>query len=90
MIYKITIGDNDYDFIIQQTLKYILECRKYPEYKDTPIQDIFEEYLNCMQVENGIKIYILGRLEVTEVVDIPEENLNSEVYFLKDGSYILR
>ena len=32
MIYKITIGDNDYNFIMQQAIKYVIECFKYDEY----------------------------------------------------------
>lgn len=90
MIYKITIGDNDYNFIMQQAIKYVIECRKYDEYKNTPIKDIFEEYLTCMQVNSGIVVYILDRLEVTEVKDIPKENMDSEVYYLHNNSYVLR
>ncbi len=90
MICKITIGDNDYNFIMQQAIKYVIECFKYDEYKCTPIQYIFKEYLDCMHIDGKIKSYILSRLKVTEIKDIPEENMNSEIYYLHDDSYVLR
>ena len=93
MIYRITISDNDFWFLMDHILDYLSECfNSYIQMtkKDRNtidiIKDVFIEFMDAMHVEKGISDYIMERLKITTVPNILEENENDEVYYFESTS----
>ena len=88
--YKITIGDNDFWFLMDNIIEYICFCLKSEPYKTSElskeelIKEIITEYLDAMYTSIDVKNYILKRLDVSIVDSITVENENSEVYYIYD------
>ena len=88
--YRITISDNDFWFLMDNTMTYVCSCLKFEPYKDSElskeelIKEIITEYLNAMHTSIDVKNYILKRLNVSIVDSITVENENSEVYYVYD------
>lgn len=86
--YRITISDNDFWFLMDNTIIYVCSCLKFEPYKDSKlskeelIKEIITEYLDRMHTSIDIKNYILRRLKVSIVDNITVENENSEVYYI--------
>lgn len=91
MIYRITISDNDFWFLMDHILDYLSECFntyvntcQKSRYTTDIIKDIFAEFMSSMHIDEGISDYIMTRLKITTVPNILEENENGEVYYFED------
>jgi len=88
--YRITISDNDFWFLMDNTITYVCFCLKFEPYKTSElskekvIKEIITEYLDGMHTSIDVKNYILKRLNVSIVDSIIVENENSEVYYIYD------
>lgn len=88
--YRITISDNDFWFLMDNTITYVCSCLKFEPYKTSKlskeelIKEIITEYLDGVHTSIDIKNYILKRLNVSIVNSITVENENSEVYYVYD------
>jgi hypothetical protein len=86
--YRITISDNDFWFLMDNTIKYVCFCLKFKPYKTSElskeeiIKEIITEYLDEMHTSIDIKNYILKHLNVSIVDSITVKNENSEVYYV--------
>jgi hypothetical protein len=74
--YRITISDNDFWFLMDNTMAYVCFCLKFEPYKTSElskeelIKEIITEYLNAMHTSVDAKNYILKRLNVSIVDSI--------------------
>ena len=88
--YRITISDNDFWFLMDNTVKYVCFCLKFEPYKTSElskeehIKEIITEYLDEMHTSIDVKNYILKRLNVSIVDNFTVGNENSEVYYIYD------
>ena len=88
--YRITISDNDFWFLMDNTMAYVCICLKSEPYKtselskDELIKEIIIEYLDRMHTSINIKNYILERLKISIVDNITVKNEDLEVYYIYD------
>ena len=94
-MYRITISDNDFWFLIEETLNYACTCfniyQKNCDYKKSgaeTLMEIFSEYFDAMHIEKNTKEYILENLDI-KVMDSPYEEDwdNGEVYYFSGDSF---
>lgn len=88
--YRITINDNDFWFLMNNTMTYVCFCLKFEPYKTSElskeelIKEIITEYLDGMHTSIDVKNYILKRLNVSIIDNFTVGNENSEVYYIYD------
>lgn len=93
MIYRITIADNDFWFLMNETMNHVSKWF-YNYQKDvgldseTAIRELIAEYLTQIHVDIKIKGYILNRLKITKVDKFIPQNENREVYYFFGDSYV--
>ena len=93
--FRVTISDNDFWFLMEQTLNYVCNC--LPSYflqvykgsglsGEEIIKETIKEYLDMMHIKDDIKSYIFEHLKISTVDTLSYDNENSEVYYIyNDG-----
>lgn len=84
---KVTIGDNDFNSLMEWSVRYALyhisQCIKLQPRasKITLVRELIEEFLEVMHVDENIRSYVTKRLKVTYAKKMQDWE-NMEVFYI--------
>ena len=93
---KVTIGDNDFNSLMEWSIRYAMYY--FSQYvklqprasKITLVRKLIEEFLEVMHVDENIRSYVMKRLKITYVKKMQDWE-NMEVFYIDvdSGKYEL-